>query len=273
MVTIRKEIKAYYGRGGEVDRLSAGRGELERVRTQDILARYLPPSPATVLDVGGAAGVYAFPLAEAGYQVHLIDPVDLHLEQAREHSAKSGVALASITMGDARRLAFGDQSVDAALLFGPLYHLTERPDRVQALKEARRVLRRDGCVAVAAISRFSPFVDALLRGFFRYSVFQRIIAGDLATGRHENPSDNNAYFTTAYFHRPEELRDEVREAGFDDVRLLAVEGIAWSATHFGEAWDDPEQRSKLMDFLSRIEAEPSLLGASAHFIAVARRAD
>ncbi len=100
-----------------------------------------------------------------------------------------------------------------------------------------------------------------------------MIAGHLATGRHENPNDNNAYFTTAYFHRPEELRDEVSEAGFNDVRLLAVEGIAWSASHFGEAWDDPEQRSKLMDFLSTIEAEPSLLGASAHFIAVARRGD
>ncbi len=165
MVTVRKEVEAYYRRGGEVDRLSAGTGELERVRTQDILARHLPRSPATVLDVGGAAGVYAFPLAKAGYQVHLVDPVDFHLEQARERSAKSGIALASITMGDARRLAFGDQGVDAALLFGPLYHLTERPDRVQALKEARRVLRRDGCIAVAAISRFSPFVEGLLKGY------------------------------------------------------------------------------------------------------------
>jgi len=40
-----------------------------------------------VVDVGGAAGVYAFPLAKQGYEVHLIDPVELHLEQARSRAA------------------------------------------------------------------------------------------------------------------------------------------------------------------------------------------
>lgn len=273
MSTIKKEIEAYYQRGKESNRLSAGSGELERVRTREILARHLPPPPAIVLDVGGAAGVYAFPLAEAGYTVHLIDPVDLHLEQARERSAKSSAALASIAMGDARRLAFGDRSVNAVLLLGPLYHLVERSDRDLALKEACRVLKPGGCIAAAAISRFASLVDGLLQGHFGNPEFRRIVSSDLATGRHENPGGLPGYFTTAYFHRPEELSDEVREAGFDDVRILAVEGIAWSATHFAEAWNDPVQRSKLMEFLSMLETEPSLLGASAHLIAVARRAD
>lgn len=81
------------------------------------------------------------------------------------------------------------------------------------------------------------------------------------------------HYPTAYFHRPEELASEARDAGFRDVEVLAVEGPAWSAARFGESWDDDAQREKLLEFLSSVEREPSMLGASAHLIAVAHRAD
>jgi 2-polyprenyl-3-methyl-5-hydroxy-6-metoxy-1,4-benzoquinol methylase len=68
---IRAEIEDHYRQGAERGRLEAAQGELERVRTQDILRRYLPAPPAVVFDVGGASGAYAFPLAAQGYQVHL----------------------------------------------------------------------------------------------------------------------------------------------------------------------------------------------------------
>ena len=104
MSLLPKEVESHYLESRERERLSADRGELERLRTEAILARDLPPAPAVVVDVGGAAGVYAFPLAKQGYEVHLIDPLELHLEQARSHAATSGVALASVALGDARKL-------------------------------------------------------------------------------------------------------------------------------------------------------------------------
>src|SRR5208282_6634933 len=96
MNLIPEEIEGHYLHTCEWERLSAGLGELEQLRTQAILARHLPLPPATIFDVGGASGVYAFPLAEQGYQVHLIDPVELHLEKARDRSASTGVKLSSI---------------------------------------------------------------------------------------------------------------------------------------------------------------------------------
>jgi hypothetical protein len=74
------EIAAYYERGNEEGRLGDW-GRLEFLRTLELLTRFLPPPPATVLDVGGAAGAYALPLAGDGYEVHLLDPVALHVEQ------------------------------------------------------------------------------------------------------------------------------------------------------------------------------------------------
>jgi ubiquinone/menaquinone biosynthesis C-methylase UbiE len=269
MSLIPKEIEEHYLRSKESERLSGERGELEQLRTQAILAHNLPPAPAEMFDVGGGAGIHAFPLAKQGYQVHLIDPVGLHLEQARSYAATSGVALRSITRGDARRLDIPSGSADAVLLLGPLYHLVEYSDRRQALREARRVVKPHGVLFAAAICRFASLIDGLSSGFFRDVEFRKIVAADLASGQHRNPMNHPAYFTTAYFHRPEELAAEVHDAGFGDVQILAVEGPAWSAALFREAWDDPAQRRSLMEFLMMIEREPSVQGASAHIMAVA----
>jgi ubiquinone/menaquinone biosynthesis C-methylase UbiE len=269
MSLIPKEIEDHYLQGKESERLSGERGELELLRTQAILSQNLPRPPAEIFDVGGAAGIYAFPLAKQGYQVHLIDPVELHLEQARSYAAKSGVTLASITRGDARRLDIPSGSADAVLLLGPLYHLVERSDRLQALREARRILKPGGVLFAAAISRFASLIDGLSSGFFRDADFRKIVEADLASGQHRNPMNHPAYFTTAYFHRSEDLAAEVCDAGFSDVQILAVEGPAWSSPPFPAVWNDPAQRQSLMEFLMLIEREPSVRGASAHLMAVA----
>jgi ubiquinone/menaquinone biosynthesis C-methylase UbiE len=273
MALIPQEIQEHYLQGRESERLSNQWGELERIRTQSILARNLPSAPAVILDVGGGAGAYAIPLAQQGYEVHLVDPVELHLEQARSFGENAGVSLASITKGEARELDFAASSADAVLLLGPLYHLAERADRLRALGEARRVLRPNGVLFAASISRFASLIDGLSRGFFHDPEFRKIVEADLARGLHLNPTKQHAYFTTAYFHRPEEFAAEVGGAGFGGVQILAIEGPAWSTALFRETWNDTAQRQKLLEFLTLIEREPSIQGASAHVMAVARRQD
>ncbi len=222
MSLIAKEIEEHYRQTRESERLTGPLGELERLRTQAILARHLPAAPAVICDLGGAAGVYAFPLAGQGYQVHLIDPVELHLEQARSYAAASGVRLASITQGDACHLDIPSGFADAVLLLGPLYHLVDRTERLQALREAHRILKHQGILFAAAISRFASLRAGLSFNTFQDADFRAIVAADLASGQHRNPTNRLDYFTTAYFHRPEELATEVRDAGFGDVQILAV---------------------------------------------------
>src|SRR5262244_2098789 len=135
-----EEVAAYYAQGIERDRLTAGQGALELARTQALLERYLPAPPAVVADIGGGPGRYAVWLAQRGYRVHLVDPVPLHVEQARAAArGRPGATLASAEVGDARALQLAEASVNAVLLLGPLYHLRKRADRLQALAEARRV--------------------------------------------------------------------------------------------------------------------------------------
>jgi ubiquinone/menaquinone biosynthesis C-methylase UbiE len=151
----RQEISSHYESGYEAQRLAQGTSRLELARTQELLERYLPPRPAVVLDVGGGPGVYAFWLAQKGYTVHLLDAMPVHIEQARAASEHSATPLASLRVGDARELPFADASADLVLMLGPLYHLTERDDRIHALREGQRVLRAGGRLVAAAISRFT----------------------------------------------------------------------------------------------------------------------
>lgn len=268
---IASEILDYYGEGNEEQRLTASLGRLERIRTWEIMERHLPPAPARLLDVGGGTGVYALPLAGRGYRVHLIDPVLLHVERAREQSSASKTPLVSADVGDARNLNVPDAAFDVVLLFGPLYHLTDRRDRVGALAEARRVLVPGGLLLSAYISRFASACDGIREGALRDATFAAIADRDLTDGIHQNPTNRPAWFTTAYFHRPEEIPPEIEEAGLRFDNLLAVEGPGWMNQDLDVWLDDGAARKRLLHVLRRLETEPSLIGASAHLIAVARK--
>ena len=160
------EVLEHYASGYESQRLLHGSSQIELVRTQELVMRYVLRPPAVVFDVGGGPGMYACWLARQGYEVHLVDAHPLHVELARQASqAQPDAPLAETEFGDARQLKRADTSVDVVLLFGPLYHLTQHVDRLMALLEAHRILRPGGLLFSAAISRFASVLDGLRQGF------------------------------------------------------------------------------------------------------------
>ncbi|MCB2223446.1 MAG: methyltransferase domain-containing protein [Actinobacteria bacterium] len=267
------EVLAHYQeRYDEARRLAPGgdgTGAIEAIRTLELLARHLPPPPGRVLDVGGGPGFYARRLTAGGYEVHLLDPVPRHVEAAARPDGGLPAPV-SAALGDARALDHSDASFDAALLLGPLYHLTGHDHRVAALREARRVVRPGGVVAAAAITRFASAIDGLDSGFVDDPAFVEILRRDLDEGQHRNPSGHPAYFTTAFLHHPEELREEMAEAGFGDIVVYAVEGISWAASDLSERLEDPERREIVLEIVRATETDPALLGASPHLLGIGR---
>jgi ubiquinone/menaquinone biosynthesis C-methylase UbiE len=267
-----RAVRSYYEQFDERERLDAGPGQIEFVRTQEILRRLLPPPPAVILDVGGAAGRYACWLAREGYEVHLVDPVARLVEQAREASASQlDAQITSCTVGDARSLDFDAATADALLLFGPLYHLVEIEDRLAALREALRVLRPGGLLCAVGISRFASAIDGMVRGFLQDPQFVQIVEDDLRDGRHRNPTGNIHYFTEAYFHHPDELRAEVEQVGFEFRQTLAIDGVGGMVLELERYWREKTLRERILEVLRKLEAEPALIGASPHIMAVARK--
>ena len=266
------EMFDHYRQVEESKRLFGDGGELERYRTQDILSRYLPPPPAIVFDIGGAAGVHALWLARRGYAVHLFDAVPHHIEQALAASKdQAQQPLVSCSVGDARSIDRPDASADAVLLLGPLYHLTDRTDRLRALREAHRLLRPGGRLFAATVSRFASLIDGLSRDLVSDPVFVRILRQDLQDGQHRNPTNRPDYFTTTFLHHPDELQQEMAEAGFQVEKLVGIEGPAWFMGSLQSHWQVPQKRQLLLELLRTVEEDRSILGASAHPMGIGRK--
>jgi SAM-dependent methyltransferase len=258
-------VLRFYGEtANEATRLrDSADGRLELARTKELLRRFLPPAPARVLDVGGATGIHAEWLIADGYDVHLVDPVPRHVERAS--------TVCRATQGDARALTEPDNSYDAVLLLGPLYHLPDPAERHQALTEAVRVTKQGGLVAAGAINRYASLFEHAAYAHLHTDRMQKSVSGILRTAVY----DGARGFTLAYFHRADELVAEVAAAGLVDVNVFGIEGPAWSLVKAVE--QQPGEGPTDALFASAITAAriaepyPELLAASSHLLAVGRK--
>ena len=266
------EIIDYYASGRELDRLARGIGPLERVRTQELVARFFPEPPAVVFDIGGGPGVYSCWLARQGYEVHLVDAVPLHIEQARAASAAQPDApVATLEVGDARELAWPDACADGVLLHGPLYHLIERQERLAAIGESKRILRPGGVLLAIGITSHASTLVGLVNWWVHDEDYFEMCRRELTEGLHVQPDNWPSLFTTAYFHRPGELEAELEEAGLEPEVTLAVQGPGWLAPEFEEKWQDEGHRETILRLVRLMEADAGALGMSPHLMAVARK--
>lgn len=212
-----RDIQSYYSHHfDEGSRLTTRslQGVLEFVRTQEFITDRVAAG-SRILDIGGATGTHAAALAAAGHEVVLIDPVQSQIELAAQH----GTFTAQV--GDARHLDFADDTFDAALVLGPLYHLASADDRQRCLREAARVVAQGGHVFAAAIPRFSRHAaESLARDVPHPYPAEWIDL--LEFGR----PTRFGRFPAGHFHTGEELLDELRSCGLDNVEVHAIEGAA-----------------------------------------------
>lgn len=253
-------IQAYYSTEfAEGERLTtrSAQGRLELERVQELVAERVPPR-SRIIDVGGATGVHAVRLAEQGHDVVLVDPVPAQVREASEHGTFRAL------VGDARDLPFDDDSFAAALLLGPLYHLSARADRVASLAEARRVVRLGGWVFAAAIPRFGRHASLILGQPEAHPRPAELVA----LLEHGSPAGGGR-FPGAHFHTAEELQGELRDAGLRDVDVCAVEGPDGFALEQLREVDESVHRAALT-MARTVGHLPGIRELSNHMMGIAR---
>jgi ubiquinone/menaquinone biosynthesis C-methylase UbiE len=254
----------------ETDRLGQHVFQLEKIRSQEIIQRYLKSS-MNIADIGGATGAYSFWLHDMGHNVHLLDAAEFHIEAATKISITENKPLASISLGDARKLPFDDEKFDLVLLFGPLYHLQQKDDRIKTIAEAKRVLKNDGIILAATITRYASLFDGFWQGFIDDPAFENILKQDLEDGNHFNPVNHPMYFTDAHFHTQEEIKEEFTSAGFAEFNSIAIEGFGWLVPDFIKKWNDEDSKSKMLQYVKQTENDQIMTGISAHVMTIARK--
>jgi ubiquinone/menaquinone biosynthesis C-methylase UbiE len=269
----RNKIRDFYAMEMEAHRLEQEPFKLEGIRTKEIIERYVKNRKLEILDVGGGAGYYSFWLQENGQNVTLVDLSPKNIELVKKYSEAAGVALKKFETGDAVSLNFPDAQFDLVLLLGPLYHLTDREERIKALSEAKRVLKPGGILLAAIISRYASLIDGFQRDLVKDDQFFKILLDDLNTGVHVNNTNNPDFFTTAFFHTTNEIVSEMAESGLRFEKLIPVESFGWIAPNFSEKEKDPAYMKKLLEVIRMVEMNEDLLPISPHLIAVAKRSN
>ena len=144
------ELEEYYNKFNEDKRLNSRYGQVEYITSMKYIHKYLEMLPGKkedirIMDLGAGTGRYSIPLAEEGYDVTAVELVKHNLGRLKQKSS-----LVHAYQGNAMNLKrFADDSFDLTLLFGPMYHLHEREEKLKALSEARRITKPGGYILVA----------------------------------------------------------------------------------------------------------------------------
>ena len=132
----------------------------EKYITTHMMDRYIRPGD-TILDIGGGPGHYSIHYAGQGHTVTLLDLSEENVRFAKKKARQYGVRITAL-QGNALDLScFPDESFDAVFLMGPLYHLMNEESRLQALREAARVLKQGGCLFSSFILMFGGVIYGL----------------------------------------------------------------------------------------------------------------
>ena len=103
-----------------------------------------------ILEIGAGTGRYSHALARQGYSVDAIELVEHNIDIFRKNTLESENI--SVIQGNALNLSsIADNQYDITLLLGPLYHLYNKKDKQQAIREAIRVTKPEGIIFAAYV--------------------------------------------------------------------------------------------------------------------------
>ncbi|MBQ2315490.1 MAG: class I SAM-dependent methyltransferase [Treponema sp.] len=265
-----EKIKNYYKHFDEKNRLNNDNsGKLEFLMTMSILEKNLPPVSAgtevAILDLGGGAGAYSFPLAKKGYAVTLADLSETLLLQAKKQKEDTKVQnLISCDQVNATDLSrYKDNAFDVVLLFGPLYHLTEKAERKKCISEVYRVLKSGGKVFASFIPHLSGCIALVQR--FCWSPDQvniNTLQESFASGTFKNLSDKG--FQEGYYPASEEIENLFAANGFEKQLLRSIRGFGYEKEDVIFKFKNKNDFSKILELIDSTAGDKSIIEMCGH---------
>lgn len=267
---ISRDIELFYNKASEETRLNKGMGIFEFERIKSLIEKYLSPSTSKIIDVGGSTGKYSEWLAKKGHQVHLIDPISKHIEIAINRANKLKNKF-SIQLGESRKLEFPNNYADLIILHGPLYHLPKKEDRDLTIREAKRVLKNNGIILGFAINYTASTLVGLLNGLIHKKTFFDMCKQELTNGIHNPPDDFPWLLAEAYYHKPEQLKQEFIAQELTYLNTYAVEGMSWLDKDYFASMLNDKKKKTLLELIKLTENDNHLLSFSPHMMIAVKK--
>jgi len=183
------------------------------------------PKGSKILDIGGGPGRYSFRLANEGYSVFLADLSEKNIEFARDYERESGIHLLGSEVMNATDLgSFKDNSFDAVLCLGPLYHLETDFLRSKCVKEIYRVTNHTGIIFTAFIAHYAPLYDFIKRDPYSIINSKDVIMQLYNTGWNLDKSSPGDFYIP-FFAKPEEIESIFDDVDIERMFIFGCEGI------------------------------------------------
>lgn len=250
----------YYNKFNEDKRLTHRHGIVEYTTTMKYIKEYLKKmNNPKIIDVGAGTGKYSVALANEGYDITAVELVKHNLM-----TLKAKNSLVKAYLGNATNLTmFKDNSFDMVLLFGPLYHLIDKEDKLKALKEAKRLVKDDGVILV---SYYMNEYAIITHGFKDNNILSAIKNKEVDENYHVTPKKTDLYSMV----RLEDIDELNKLSGLKRIKILAQDGPSDYIRPIINKMDDQTFNEYIKYHLSICERY-ELLGASSHVLDILKK--
>ncbi|MBO5509165.1 MAG: methyltransferase domain-containing protein [Lachnospiraceae bacterium] len=257
-------IEEYYNKFNEEKRLNSRHGQIEFRITMKYIHEIInkvmeqnnmqSESELKLLDIGAGTGRYSVPLCEEGYDVTAVELVKYNLGILKKKQSN-----VKAYQGNALKLKrFSDASFDVTLLFGPMYHLINDSDKIQALREAKRVTKPGGYILVAYVmNEYAVIVHGIQEGTIKESIEEGLLSDKFRV----TPKEDDLYD----YVRIEDIDRYNKEAGLTREKILSPDGAANYIRPFLNRLDE-ESFEYFIRYQEAVCERADLIGAGAHTV-------
>lgn len=254
------ELINYYNKFNEDKRLNSRHGQIEFITTMKYINQYLETMKnPKIIEIGAGCGRYSIAIAEKNYDVTALELVKHNLKVIEKKSSKVKTVL-----GNAVDLSkFKDESFDVVLLLGPMYHLITKEEKIKALKEAKRILKKNGIMFVAyCMNEYA----VLIHGFRDNNILKCIEENMLSKDFHCISKNNDLYS----YVRLEDINELNKLANLKRIKIITPDGAANYMRKELNKMDNETFETFLKYHLTTCEMQ-ELIGASAHTLDILKK--
>lgn len=255
-----QELINYYNKFNEDKRLNSRHGQVEFITTMHYIHEYLRDrKDAKILELGAGCGRYSIALANESYDVTALELVKHNLRVIEKKSDKVHTVL-----GNATNLSkFKEESFDMILMLGPMYHLISKDEKLKALKEAKRVLKKDGIIMIAyCMNEYS----VLTYGFKEQHIKECLKNNMLDEDYHCISKDSDLYSVV----RIEDINELNNIVSLERIKIITPDGPANYMRKILNQMDDETFNEFLSYHFSTCERQ-DLIGAAAHTLDILKK--
>lgn len=240
----------------EESRLKSRTGLVEKITTQREIDKLINTN-SKVLDVGAGTGVYTIHLASKVKEVTAFEPSStnfMNLElKAKKFSNIRAYNKSSFDLKDLEENYF-----DLVLIFGPMYHLSDDKDRIDVLRQAKRICKNGGHILISYINHDMVLISESIN----YNL--NIFSSPSYDSRKQRLIDR-----PFIFFKVDEARQMIEDEDIEIKDIVASDGFAEVLSKYLDEMAEESFKNYLEWLLSHCK-DSETLGATNHLLFVCK---